>query len=132
MQILLSFIPLLAMVALCAAYAKLAALIFRKSLLSWRSAFLFALLLGALAIAGRAISVAFDYSLPIVLSLLVGFVINLLLGSWFFSNRAKDPQGQFLGWRAGMVLSTIMFGLLGVSFIAFMGVIRVLSPMVQS
>ena len=131
MQILLSFVPFLLILALCAAYAKLAARIFRRSSLSWRNSFLFALLLGVLAIAGRATSTAFGYSLPLALALLVGLTINLFLGGWFFGARATDTQGQLLGLGRGMVLSAIMFGLLAATIVALMGVIHVLTPLAQ-
>jgi hypothetical protein len=126
MQVLFSFLPFLIVLALCAVYAKLAARIFRRSLLSWRDSFLFALLLGLLTIAGRASSIAFGHSLPIALGLLVGVAINLLLGGWFFSARATDRQGQVLGWGRGMLLSLILFGLLAVTVFVLMGVSHVL------
>ena len=62
MQTLLSFIPFLLMLTLCAAYAKLAAFIFRRSSLSWGNCFLFAALLGVLSIAGRATANATGYA----------------------------------------------------------------------
>lgn len=129
MQLLLSFIPFLIVLALCAAYAKLAARIFRRSSLSWRDSFLFALLLGLLSIAGRAISIAFGHSLPIAFGLSVGLAINLLLGGWFFGTRATDTQGQLLGWGRGMLLSVILFGLLAATVFALMSVIHVLTPL---
>ena|SRR5258706_2437381 len=132
MQILISFIPLLVMLTMFAAYAKLAARIFRGTSLSWRNSFLFALLLGVLTIAGRATSIAFDYSLPLALGLSVGLTtINLLLGGWFFGARATDMQGQLLGWGRGMVLSGIMFGLLAATGVALMGVLHVLTPLAK-
>lgn len=130
-MILLSFLPLLLVLILCAAYAKLAARIFRRSSLSWRNSFLFAFLLGLLAIAGRATSTALGYSLPIAVGLLVGLAINLLLGGWFFAIRATDTQGQLLGWRRGVFLSAIMFGLLVVTVFALMGLVHVLTPLAQ-
>jgi hypothetical protein len=131
MQILLIFVPLMVMLALCAAYAKLAARIFRRSLLSWGNSFLFALLLGALAIAGRITANAVGYSLPLILGLLLGLTFNLLLGGWFFGSRASDTQGQPLGWRRGAAVSAIMFGLLAVTIVALFGVTRVLAPIAQ-
>ncbi len=131
MQILISFIPLLVMLTMLAAYAKLAARIFRRTSLSWLNSFLFAFLLGVLTIAGRATSIAFDYSLPLALGLSVGLTINLLLGGWFFGARAADAQGQLLGWGRGMVLSVIMFGLLAASGAALMGVFHVLAPLAK-
>ena len=130
-MILLSFLPLLLVLILCAAYAKLAARIFRRSSLSWRNSFLFAFLLGLLAIAGRATSTALGYSLPIAVGLLVGLAINLLLGGWFFGIRATDTQGQLLGWRRGVFLSAIMFGLLVVTVFALIGLVHVLTPLAQ-
>ena len=129
MQILLSFVPFLVMLTLCAAYAKLAARIFRRSSLSWRNSFLFALLLGVLAIVGRATSSAFAFSLPLALGLLVGLAINLLLGGWFFGARATDTHGRLLGWGRGMALSAIMFGLLAGTIVALMGVVHVITPL---
>ena len=131
MQILLSFVPFLVMLALCAAYAKLAARIFRRSSLSWRNSFLFALLLGVLAIVGRATSAAFALSFPLALGLLVGLTINLFLGGWFFGARATDTQGRLLGWGRGMALSAIMFGLLAGTIVALMGVVHVLTPLAR-
>ncbi len=131
MQILISFIPLLVMLTLLAAYAKLAARIFRRTSLSWLNSFLFALLLGVLTIAGRATSIAFDYSLPLALGLSVGLTINLLLGGWFFGARATDTQGQLLGWGRGMALSAIMFVLLAATGVALMGVLHVLTPLAK-
>ncbi len=41
--------------------------------------------------------------------LLVGL---LVFGGWFFSQRGKDRSGAFLGWRGGLCLTGLAFGMM--------------------
>lgn len=124
----MQFIPLFLFLLLLAAFAKLAARIFRRSSLSWRDSFYYSLLVGLITVGIRAAISASGIFLPIALGLLFGIASHLMLGGWFFGTRVTDTQGQVLGWRRGLSLTAIMLGLLAATALASFGVVHILTP----
>ena len=99
---MLWLIPLLLLtaIALCfyGSVVKLAARILRFSV-TWKSSFLFALLIFILIILTRGISPAADQTLPVVICQMFVMAIVLdALGSCFFRSRVTGANGQILGW----------------------------------
>lgn len=63
--------------------------------------------------ASRIIIMSTDITIPIIIALVNGFILQVALGAWFFRNRATDSTGNALGWRGGMKLMTIAYGIIG-------------------
>jgi hypothetical protein len=97
---------------------KLAARLLRYSV-SWKAGFHFAGIMLIIVIFGRLLT----YSEPLVprigynVVLLLGLVV---LGGWFFRERATNRRGAILGWGGGMRLVALAFaiGLVGAFAIA--------------
>ena len=108
MQLVLSLVPVLLIVAMFAAYVKLAARLLRRTQLRWAHAFAYAILLSALAIAGRAVALAAGQALPVGVALCLGLATHFVLGSWFFSTRARTAEGH--SSRTRLALSVMVSG----------------------
>jgi hypothetical protein len=114
--IMLRLIPLLLLTAIALCFyggvVKLAARILRFSV-TWKSSFIFALLMLILVVLTRGISPAGDQTLPVVICQM--FVIAMVfaaLGSWFFRSRVTGADGQILGWSGSIRLSVLALSLI--------------------
>ncbi len=117
MQILISLVPLTLICILYAAYIKLSARILRSTVVSWKHSFIFCLVIVLLTLAGRVGASVLGISLPLVFGIVYGLMLHLGFGGWFFSTRSTSTQGLPLGWRGGMQLTAIAFGLLGLTIV---------------
>jgi hypothetical protein len=113
---MLRLIPLLLLttIALCfyGGVVKLAARILRFSV-TWKSSFLFALLMLILVVLTRGISPASDHTLPVVIcQMFVMAIVFTALGSWFFRRRVTGADGQILGWPGSIRLSALALSLI--------------------
>lgn len=114
----MSFVPLIAialvLLALYAAFFKLAAFIFKRTRLAWAHSFIFALVLlfVLLGVRGAAYLVSSYVTVSELLVPVAAILSGVLLGGWFFSTRAKNSSGQPLGWTGGLILTLIGFTLL--------------------
>lgn len=111
MTILLSLVPLAVMVLGLTAIVKLAAVVYRRSRISWKHCFLYALILTVLTVAVRASVVAFDASLPIALASFIALAVHVGVGTWFFAGRATSSAGESVGWAGGARLSAVTFAI---------------------
>ncbi|MGR9051352.1 MAG: hypothetical protein ACU84J_01760 [Gammaproteobacteria bacterium] len=116
MQLIFPLLSLLLFSSLYTLYLKLAARILRKSNVTWTHAFLFSCLMVFLIMLARVTSNISDISLPIVLSLFYSFGLQLGMGGWFFRKRLTNRQGELLGWRGGMLLTALTYGLFCLTF----------------
>lgn len=46
------------------------------------------------------------------LSVIFGLLVTAVIGGWFFRHRATTANGEALGWRGGMQLAGLAFGLM--------------------
>ena len=93
-----------------AGFLKLATCFLRYKV-SWKSSFLFAVIVLVLVIFDHVL--AFDQSVAIRIVHVVALLIVLLIfGSWFFSGRATDRTGTVLGWGGGIRLIALAFGMM--------------------
>jgi hypothetical protein len=58
----------------------------------------------------RIVIISANIKIPIAVAVLNGFIMQLALGTWFFRNRGTDSAGNALGWRGGMKLMAIAYG----------------------
>jgi hypothetical protein len=68
--------------------------------------------MGVLAILGRVLSTSQLGALPVPFSIFLGAGFHLLLGGWYFRNRARNAEGHPLGWRRAievMALTLVLF-----------------------
>jgi hypothetical protein len=102
-----------------AGFVKFEAGLLRYSV-SWRSSFLFAVIMLVVVILDHVLALGQPVAIRIahVVVVLLGL---LALGSWFFSERGTNRSGTVLGWRGGIRLMALAFALMVV--VAFMIVI---------
>ena len=94
---------------LYAALVKLAALLFRRTKLSWKHALLFALMAFLVGVAGTLLNKTTGSLLPVPLAALIGLSIQLALGGWYLGSRASTQQGAPLAFKGGVVLSLVVY-----------------------
>ena len=99
-----------------AGFVKLAACLLRYKV-SWKSSFLFAVIVLVLVIFDHVLAFAQPVAIRIghATLLLIGLAI---FGSWFFSKRGTDRGGAVLGWRGGIRLTGLAFAMIFVVAIA--------------
>jgi hypothetical protein len=133
MQILA--LSLIRIILLCVFYAvvvKFAAFLLRRSKVSWKHSFFFAIYLMVIVIAERALSFELGGFFSSFWVILVHLSLFMVLGSWYFSTRGTNKNGDsILGWLGGMKLMLLLmfFGVIGA---VFLEVIHILYPMMQS
>lgn len=128
MSEIFGLLPLVLALALVACFVKLAARILRRTLISWKSALLFSLILFVLTTVKFLSGLSFSAVLPPVVALLIGIAITLSVGSWFFSSRAITAEGSKVGWLGGLKLTSLSFGLMLLIAIPLIFVARGLLP----
>jgi len=102
-----------------AGFVKLAARLLRYKV-SWKSSFLFALIVLVLVIFDHVL--AFHQPVMIrIVHVVVLLVVLVILGSWFFSARGMNRSGTLLGWGGGIRLIALTFGMMFVVAFAIVG-----------
>jgi len=78
---------------------------------SWKSSFLFAIIVLALVIFDHVL--AFHQPVPIrIVHAVVLLFVLLILGGWFFSARGLNRSGTVLGWSGGIRLVAVAFAMM--------------------
>ena len=109
MSAILILLPLLLVPFLYAALVKLAALVFRRTKLAWKHAFLFALLAFLVGVLGTLLNKATGSLLPLPLAALIALSIQLALGGWYLGSRATTQQGVPLAFKGGVILLLVAY-----------------------
>ena len=125
MSPLSQLLPIVIVLVLYAAFFRLAARVLRASRVGWLYAFQFTALVVVLSVAGRLAS-SYLGELPLVLGLLFGLTLHIVLGAWFFRERALASDGQPLGWSGGAKLTAVAFGFLFLTLALLVGGLRAL------
>jgi hypothetical protein len=128
MQALAPFLPIVIMTVLYASFLKLAAKILRFVGLTWMRAFLFAILIVVLSAVIRVASAYFGAQLPAVPEIVLGVILQLVLGAWSFRSRASNPDGSPIGWLGGAKLCALAVGFLFLMAAGFLLIAQSLLP----
>ena len=120
------WLPLVIMLVLYAAFFRLAARVMRTTRVGWSYAFQFAGLVFLMTIAGNSLTSMQAGELPLLLGALLGISLHLLLGAWFFRERALGSDGQPVGWLGGAKLTAVALGLLLLTTAVLVGGLRAL------
>ena len=127
----LAFIPLLTLLLIVPSIygliIKLSARILKNDGVTWKSGFLFGLIVIIILLLVRVVLHFSGLSMPVILAFAVSLIINLLVGGWFFSEKAKNSTGENVGWIGGIKLSGISYGILAV-----IGIILTIVPKMLS
>ncbi len=102
-----TLLTLLLVVPMYAVFAKMAARMYRKSVLSWRTAFGFGVMVAPLAVVGAALR----GTLPIIVVVAIFLSVAVPAGGSFLATRATDAEGQPLGFKSAAVLTTLAIGI---------------------
>jgi hypothetical protein len=93
-----------------AGFVKLAARLLRYKV-SWKSSFLFAVVMLVLVIFDHVL--AFDQPIAIrFVHVVLLLLVLIILGSWFFSARGMNRSGTLLGWGGGIRLIALAFAMM--------------------
>jgi hypothetical protein len=128
MQTLVMFLPIVIMTVLYASFIKLAGRILRFSGVTWLHAFLFAILIVVLSAAIRAGSMYGDVQLPAIPGLVLGVILHVALGAWFFRSRATNQDGTAAGWLGGAKLCALAVGFILMLGAGLLFIARSLAP----
>ena len=107
MNMIATSLPLLFIPVLYAVLVKLSALILRRIQLSWKHAFVFALLAMLVGAIGMSADFATGRIVPAPLVALAGVAAQLALGAWYFKGRAVMVSGTSVGPIKGALLPLI-------------------------
>lgn len=125
MSAVFSLLPLAFTFVLYAVLIKLAARLYRRSLLPWKHAFAFgalAMLVGGL---GALLNYASGFVLGPLLSVLLGLAVQLALGGWYLGPRVLSLSGHPVAFKGGASIAAI-----GVGIVFALGVVAaVLVPL---
>ncbi len=129
---MLRLIPLLLLTAIALCFyggvVKLAARILHFGV-TWRSSFLFAILMLILIVLTRGISPVAERTLPVVIcEMFVMAMVFTALGGWFFSKRVTSQDGRLLGWPGSIRLSALALSLVFSVGVAVLLAVHALSP----
>jgi hypothetical protein len=97
-------------------FVKIAARFLRYKV-SWKSSFLFAVIVLILVIFDHVLAFDQPVATRVVHAVLLLFVL-VILGSWFFSARGLNRSGLVLGWSGGVRLVAVAFALMVVVVVA--------------
>jgi len=113
MKAVLPFIPLAAMMLLVPAFygiiIKFSARLLRSKEITWKKGFFFGIIILILNAILSIVANSMGYPPPFVIGILFGFIVNLVIGFWFFSTRGKSADGQLLGWGGAIKLTGISY-----------------------
>jgi hypothetical protein len=107
-----SFVPLLLSVALYTSIVKLSAFLYRRSRLSWRDACIFSLMLLMVLGAGTLLNRLSGNTVPLAVSIAAGMVIQVGIGAWYLTPRARTASGGPLDSKAAAMLALIAYVLI--------------------
>jgi len=95
-----------------AGFVKIAARLLRYKV-SWKSSFLFAVIVLLVVIFDHALAFHKPVTIRIVYAVVLLLVL-VILGSWFFSARGMNRGGTVLGWDGGIRLIALVFAMMAV------------------
>jgi len=93
-----------------AGFVKIAARLLRYQV-SWKSSFLFAVIVLVLVIFDHVLAVDQPVPIRVVHAVVLLFVL-MILGSWFFRARGLNRSGTVLGWSGGIQLIAVAFAMM--------------------
>jgi len=93
-----------------AGFVKIAARLLRYGV-SWKSSFLFAVIVLVLVIFDHVLAVDQPVAIRVVHAVLLLSVL-VILGSWFFRARGLNRSGIVLGWSGGIRLMAVAFAMM--------------------
>ncbi len=124
MAIIPALLSFLFFAALYAGLAKLAARLYRRTALSWKSALGFGALAALSAFAAAALRPVLSEAVVLTLSV----VLVVAIGAWFFASRATEASGNPVGFKGGAVLSAIVVGIAFASGVVLAVVLPAIVP----
>lgn len=96
-------------VVVIALFQKLAALLLRRTRLSWRHSFIFGTIIAvvktAYYLASNWLVIEFGQGVSFIFALFIAAII----GGWFFRHRATKISGEYIGWSGAIQLAVLGF-----------------------
>lgn len=108
----LSLLPLALTFVLYALLIKLAARLYRGSLLAWRDAFAFGALAMLVGGIGTLLNFVSGFLLGPLLSIVLGLAIQLALAGWYLGPRVHARSGEAIAFKGGATIAAIGIGTL--------------------
>lgn len=106
-------LPFIALIVISAygALIKLVSTLYRRTQLSWKNAIIFGLIEVSSGAFGELLRRATERQYSVIITFLFGFGLQLGLGGWFLSSRAKTSSSTPISFTSGLLLSLATYAL---------------------
>lgn len=128
MAIVMALFALLLGIGMYASLTKAAARLYRRTTLSWKSAFVFGAIAMLFGVAGTLLSQALSAAVPPLAVLLIGFALTVASGAGFLGTRATNASGQAIGVKNAAALCAIVVAIAFALGVVLAVVIPALAP----
>jgi hypothetical protein len=132
MNVIISLLPLIPVIILLAWLFRLSSRVLLKESLNWKICFVYVLVILIFAICTRLINSQFGPLPYLYLRILVGFSLNVLIGTYLFGKYAKNSSGMTLGLGNGFKVTILGMGFLFIIAMIGATVIHFLGPQLLS
>lgn len=111
MSAVFMLMPLAFTFVLYALLLKLAAKIYRRSMLPWKHAFAFGAMVIVLGTAGAFLVRSTDSGFAPFVVMATGLAMHLGLGGWYLGRRTRSPTGEPIAFKGGVLVAAIAYGI---------------------
>ncbi|MBC3860469.1 hypothetical protein H8K32_00005 [Undibacterium jejuense] len=109
-----SFLPILCMFAIYTSLVKLAAFLYKRTILSWKHAFIYTTGITVVSMSYAALTILTEHLIPVPVTILIGLAMQLGFGGWYLGSKAQAANNGTLGFKQGVWIAVIANVLLSV------------------
>ena len=107
-----SFLPIFCMFAIYTSLVKLAAFLYKKTILSWKHAFIYSAAFIIVSTCYAVLNIFTGHLIPVPVTILAALAMQLGFGAWYLGRKAQTANNGALGFKQGVWLSVIVYVLL--------------------
>jgi len=97
-----SFLPIFSMFAIYTSLVKLAAFLYKKTILSWKHAFIYSAAFIIVSTCYAVLNIFTGYQVPVPVTILAAFAMQLGFGAWYLGRKAQTANNGALGLKHGI------------------------------
>ena len=130
MSIIINLLPLILILILMAWFFRLSSRLVQKETLNWKLCLTYIIIIFFLAVGSRLINVHFGPLPYPLLIALVGFSLNVLIGTYLFGKFGKNSSGIAYGLGNGFKITMLGLGFLLIIVIIGATIVYLLGPQI--